>query len=223
MKNQILGKSFVFIENKHSSQITSENFQSQNLHQKVPVLISQIGLIHGRFQPFHKGHGEYLSLAKAKCQHIYIGITNPCPSLSSESEYDANRSKDQNNPLTYYERASIIHAAAADLGINKNEYTIVPFPISSPSQIQFFAPKSATYFITVFDEWGRSKVEVLKALGLKVNVLYDKDLSEKEVSATMVRTKVANNEAWETLVLPSVARFIKEQKLDAKIAKAFNS
>ena len=35
------------------------------------------GMIHGRFQPFHTGHLEYLVAAAARCERLVVGITNP--------------------------------------------------------------------------------------------------------------------------------------------------
>jgi len=36
-------------------------------------------MIHGRFQPFHNGHLEYLRGAASRCDEIFVGITNPDP------------------------------------------------------------------------------------------------------------------------------------------------
>ena len=36
-------------------------------------------MIHGRFQPFHNGHLEYLRGAAECCDELFVGITNPDP------------------------------------------------------------------------------------------------------------------------------------------------
>ena len=36
-------------------------------------------MIHGRFQPFHNGHLEYMSGAAERSDELWIGITNPDP------------------------------------------------------------------------------------------------------------------------------------------------
>jgi len=36
-----------------------------------------LGMIHGRFQPFHTGHLEYLVAAAGRCRRLAVGITNP--------------------------------------------------------------------------------------------------------------------------------------------------
>ncbi|MGZ4357283.1 MAG: adenylyltransferase/cytidyltransferase family protein, partial [Gaiellaceae bacterium] len=36
-------------------------------------------MIHGRFQPLHNGHLEYLRGAAAQSEEVFVGITNPDP------------------------------------------------------------------------------------------------------------------------------------------------
>ena len=36
-------------------------------------------MIHGRFQPFHNGHLEYLAGAAERSDEVFVGITNPDP------------------------------------------------------------------------------------------------------------------------------------------------
>ena len=36
-------------------------------------------MIHGRFQPFHLGHLEYLAGAASEADEVWVGITNPDP------------------------------------------------------------------------------------------------------------------------------------------------
>ena len=37
------------------------------------------GMIHGRFQPFHNGHLEYMRGAAEQSDELWVGITNPDP------------------------------------------------------------------------------------------------------------------------------------------------
>ena len=46
------------------------------------------GMIHGRFQPFHNGHLEYLRGAAARSDEVFVGITNPDPSRVKEEPSD---------------------------------------------------------------------------------------------------------------------------------------
>ncbi len=33
------------------------------------------GCVHGRFQPFHNGHLEYVLAAQSRCAFLWVGIT----------------------------------------------------------------------------------------------------------------------------------------------------
>ncbi len=63
------------------------------------------GMIHGRFQPFHLGHLEYLRLAAERSEMLIVGITNPDPGQIAEEETAQHRHRDEANPYTYFERA----------------------------------------------------------------------------------------------------------------------
>ena len=47
-----------------------------------------IGVVHGRFQPLHLKHMEYILAAKMRCRKLYIGITNPDNLHTRESVHD---------------------------------------------------------------------------------------------------------------------------------------
>ncbi|TMK95420.1 MAG: hypothetical protein E6G42_02925 [Actinobacteria bacterium] len=48
-------------------------------------------MVHGRFQPFHNGHLEYLRGAAARCDELFVGITNPDPRRIKEEPSDPLR------------------------------------------------------------------------------------------------------------------------------------
>jgi cytidyltransferase-like protein len=69
---------------------------------------SVIGCVHGRFQPPHKGHLNYIKTAKARCEMLYIGITQPDIRNLSYCQEDDHRSDPGNNPLSFEERANCL-------------------------------------------------------------------------------------------------------------------
>ena len=73
-----------------------------------------IGVVHGRFQPLHLKHMEYILAAKMRCRKLYIGITNPDNLHTRESVHDIRRSERSANPLTYFERYEMIRGAMAE-------------------------------------------------------------------------------------------------------------
>ncbi len=76
------------------------------------------GMIHGRFQPFHNGHLAYLRGAAARCDEVFVGITNPDPSRIKPEASDPLRHLPESNPYTYVERLLMVEAAALDAGLD---------------------------------------------------------------------------------------------------------
>jgi nicotinamide-nucleotide adenylyltransferase len=48
-------------------------------------------MIHGRFQPFHNGHLEYLRGAAERSDEVFVGVTNPDPQRIKEEATDPLR------------------------------------------------------------------------------------------------------------------------------------
>ena len=81
------------------------------------------GVIHGRFQVLHNDHIKYLLAGKQLCRHLVVGITNPDPSLTRDSEANPHRSSPIANPLTYYERYLMVQAALLEQGLKYSEFS----------------------------------------------------------------------------------------------------
>lgn len=171
-----------------------------------PDGISETGVAHGRFQPLHVGHLEYLLASKAKCKVLLVGITNPDPWTTVFESTDANRGAESANPFTYYERYLMIEGALKGAGIPLNEFRIIPFPHGFPERLRYYAPDDARYFLTVYDEWGEVKVSRLRALGLDVEVLWRR--RAKVTSGSEIRRRIRHGLPWAHLVPPGVAETI---------------
>ena len=72
----------------------------------------KVGLIIGRFQPFHKGHEYLVNLASSLCETIVVAITS------------AQASGTPDNPLEYKFREELILTACKDI-CNKNKTKII--------------------------------------------------------------------------------------------------
>ena len=95
--------------------------------------MTETGVIHGRFQVLHLKHMEYLLAAKMRCRTLYVGITHPdITAYAAVSPLDEHGTTKTDNPLTYLERYQMIRDALLDFGVKREEFEIVPFPISSP-------------------------------------------------------------------------------------------
>jgi nicotinamide-nucleotide adenylyltransferase len=180
---------------------------------------SETGVIHGRFQVLHNDHLVYLQAGLALCRHLVVGITNPDPFLTRDESADPKRSAPAANPLTYFERYVTVRAVLAEAGVEPSRFSVVPFPISIPELYRHYVPLDGLFFLSVYDEWGRRKLEYFRALGLETHVLRDVTESQKGISATDIRTRMARNEPWEAMVPPSAAHLMKKWDIPGRLRK----
>jgi nicotinamide-nucleotide adenylyltransferase len=165
------------------------------------------GMIHGRFQPFHSGHLEYLRGAAARSDEVFVGITNPDPARIRPEASDPLRHLPESNPWTYAERLLMVKAAARDLGLDLGRVHVIPFPVNEPELWHAYVPEGVTQYIRLFSDWGDTKLERLRAAGYDVVVLDEG--AEKEISGADVRAALREGGEWEALVPEGVARVIR--------------
>ena len=161
------------------------------------------GMIHGRFQPFHNGHLEYLRGAAARSDEIFVGITNPDPARIRPEAADPLRHLPESNPYSYVERLLMVKAAAAGAGLDLARVHVIPFPINEPELWPAYVPDDVVQFIRLFSDWGGTKVDRLREAGYEVVILDEG--AEKEVSGAEVRAAIREGGDWQRLVPPAVA------------------
>ena len=179
------------------------------------------GSVHGRFQPFHNGHLEYVLAALAHCDFLYVGVTQYRRGrLVAVDAPDArHRAAPEHNPLTYFERATMIRAALLAAGVSGDAFTVIPFPIEEPSELAEFLPLDIPIFTTVYDAWNEEKIRVLGGLGYTVRVLYRRAV--KEISGAQVRALLRDgDDAWRALVPPAAAALLDDHMLADRLARA---
>jgi nicotinamide-nucleotide adenylyltransferase len=164
-------------------------------------------MIHGRFQPFHLGHLEYLKGAASHSDEVFVGITNPDPSQVKPEASDPVRHLPESNPYTYVERMLMVKAASADAGIAHERLHVVPFPVNTPELWEAYVPPDVVQYIRLFSDWGGTKLERLREAGFEVVVLDEG--AEKELSGADVRAAIRDGREWEQLVPAGVADVIK--------------
>jgi cytidyltransferase-like protein len=143
----------------------------------------RFGCVHGRFQPFHLGHLEYVLGALQKVDHLIIGITNFYPATDKESP--AHRFAQDENPFSFWERHQLIEAAMAGESIERSRFSIVPFPIERPELVQNFVEVDTVMYTTIYDRWNVEKARRLKKQGFDVRVLWRR--REKKYEGRKVR------------------------------------
>ncbi len=164
-------------------------------------------MVHGRFQPFHNGHLEYLRGAAERSDEVFVGITNPDPARIKPEPSDPLRHLPESNPYSYAERLLMVKGAAGDLGLDPTCVHVIPFPVNEPELWPAYVPADVTQYLRLFSEWGGTKLERLREAGYEVVVL-DEGV-EKQLSGADVRAAIRECGDWESLVPPGVARVLR--------------
>ena len=165
-------------------------------------------MIHGRFQPFHNGHLEYLMLAEARCEMLLIGITNPDPAQIAEESTSEHRHRPESNPFTFFERLRMIRETVLDSPIALERVMIIPFPVNMPERWRYYIPRDVVHYVRVFSVWEQTKVDRLREAGYETTVLQPG--IEKQIEATDVRRAMETGGDWEPMVPAGVARVLRE-------------
>ena len=167
---------------------------------------ARFGMIHGRFQPFHLGHLEYMKAALERCDTLIVAITNPDPSAIREEELAQHRHTGKANPYTFFQRLMMIRETLLDEGVDLRRVMIVPFPINFPERWRYYLPPEVLQFIRIFSPWEQQKADRFRELGFQVEVLHPG--SAKTIEGTEARRLIEQDGAWRALVPPGVARVI---------------
>lgn len=179
------------------------------------------GVVHGRFQPLHIGHMEYILAGKERCHFLWIGLTNPDTGSTQFDRSNPHRSRSVANPFSYYERLEMLSSAVAEAGVLAMQFAIVPFPIHAPEHIKEYVPCGSTFFLTIYDEWGERKRAILadQAIG-QIEVLWRRAPADKVTSGTAIRDMLLSHDpAWRQLVPSSVRTYIDRIGVDAVAAR----
>ena len=163
-----------------------------------------LGMVHGRFQPFHNGHLEYMVAAAARSRRLVVGITNPEGFPVRPEPSDPARHLPGSNPFSDAERRAMVEAAAAEAGVGPVE--VVPFPVTEPELWDDHVPTGAVQFVRVLSPWGASKLSRFEERGHPVVVL--EAPGGKRVSGEQVRAAMRSGGDWRALVPPAVAAVI---------------
>jgi nicotinamide mononucleotide adenylyltransferase len=120
--------------------------------------------------------------------------------------------------MHFWERHIAINDALIDAGLSRRRFSIVPFPINDPRRISAYVPASATFYMTIYDSWGEHKLQLLREQGFNTHVLWRRPSSEKGITATEVRNRIATDRNWQRLVPQAVARVLTECGVGRRIA-----
>lgn len=161
------------------------------------------GIFIGRFQPFHKGHLRVIEKVIDDCEEVIIGIGSSGCAGSSR------------NPLDINEREEIISAVLEARKLDANIYSIEDVPDDRRWMEYLLLCDFDAIFSSnkwVLDIAQSVKKEYAYAFGI-IDVKPLVDSKETcDISATKVRTSIADgNGLWKSMV-PEEVRGIIEQK-----------
>lgn len=175
----------------------------------------RVACVHGRFQPFHFGHLEYLTEASKRCDFLWVGLTQLYNNRLFHTDQAKHRGLLRSNPLTYWERVVCISSALSEYSIKPGNYGFLPFPIENPSDLHNFVGKEVVCFTTIYDEWNRHKLKTLSENGYTVEVLWER--SEKPYSGESIRQKMLSGDSWKNLMPESVAVLMKNWDIPKRL------
>lgn len=185
-------------------------------------MMVETGAVHARFQVLHLRHMECLLAAKMRCRTLYIGITHPdISAYPAASELDIHGTTRRDNPLTYIERYEMIRDALLDFGVKREEFEIIPFPVSRPELLAEYAPADAVHYMSICGEWDEERCRMLRSLGKEVEILWRRDPEEKGITGTELRELIAGDKDWQQYVPKTAAEYIMQKGIDRRIRQLY--
>lgn len=174
--------------------------------------------VHGRFQPFHNEHLDYVRWAVTDCSanRVIVGITNADKSHTAPTDADPNRHRPQNNPFTYYERYLMVWKALEHINL-PCQISVVPFPINRPELWDAYVPPEVIHYINVLEEWHEHKAERLQDHGRMVRT----KRGTRTISGTEIRRSMAVGDVWDDRVPDPVADVIRERGLVDRVQNLY--
>ena len=158
------------------------------------------GIAHGRFQPFHLEHLNYVQSIMTRCQVCVVAITSPVPTEQMFEETSSHRHLTKSNPYTFFDRAEMIRRSLLSLSVNTPNFTIVPLHLNDPAQWEQFLPPrdQSVFFVRVFSDWERKKIRLFQDNGYNVEQI---DVGYRKcITATDVRFAIKKGDNWKHLV-----------------------
>ena len=181
----------------------------------------KVGCVHGRFQPAHKEHWEYILAAHRKCDYLFVGITQYEIEQLVDCTKDPHRSDQKNNPLTYRERAELIEVMFEAKGIPRSTYEFTPFPIDEPAKLKEFIAPEVVCYTTLVDHWNEEKIKRLQCAGYIVEVLWNRMGQQNVLRSSKIRELAeAGDRGWHELVEPAALAYLKTMGFEKRVSSA---
>ncbi|MBI3840718.1 MAG: nicotinamide-nucleotide adenylyltransferase [Thaumarchaeota archaeon] len=156
----------------------------------------RVGLLVGRFQPFHLGHLSAVKYALGRVQYLYVVVGS------------AQRSHERDNPFTASERIAMVKSAIDGNGVDPASWSAIPIADADSHSLWVSAVESMVpKFDVVFTNDALTFL-LFKEEGIEVKAVPYHD--RKKYSATNVRDRILERKDWESLVPPQVAELVRQ-------------
>ena len=74
----------------------------------------------------------------------------------------------------------MVRGVLEEAGVEPSRYSIVPFPINIPELYRYYVPMDALFFLSIYDEWGKRKLDYFRSLALRTHVLREVQKPERD-------------------------------------------
>ena len=173
--------------------------------------------MHGRFQPPHIEHLEYIEAGLALADHLIIGITQPSIDALSDCPEDPHRAAALANPFTFAERCELIGEMLRAIDISESRFSFIQFPIEAPLALRDAIDIKVPCLTTIRDQWNITKIERLRFLGYLVEILWDRR-GISGIQGTEIRRLIrAESPDWRRYLHPAVSEHLEKTGLINKI------
>lgn len=127
-------------------------------------------MVHGRFQPFHNEHLQYVLEGLTRGGGtLIVGVTNPFPESDPEGCFsgDDHRHDGDANPYSFLERARMVKRSLAEEGADLSQILVIPFHLDMLDHYTSFA-REVEMLVNVLEDWDEEKCRRFDAAGFSV-------------------------------------------------------
>jgi nicotinamide mononucleotide adenylyltransferase len=149
----------------------------------VPAL-----MVHGRFQPFHNEHLEYVREGLRRTDRfLVVGITNPFPAAAPEKAVSADdhRHEAAANPFSFLERARMVQLSLHGVGEDLSRVLVLPFRLDALESVAWLT-ETVVQLVNLLDGWDAEKCHLFRDAGFEVHTYQRK----RSISGSEVRRRL---------------------------------
>ena len=115
----------------------------------------------------------------------------------------------------------MIKNALLEFGVKREEFEIIPFPVSRPEILMQYALEDAVHYMGICGKWDEEKYEILKEHGLDVEILWERSEEERGITGTQLRDMIAEDGDWKQHMPKAAAGYIESHGIDKRIRKLY--